>query len=346
METVGLKGIWGYEQLDRTGITTWKLGFMFIAAGTAMGYVFNLAFSGIAPNPVLGAMSQTPLFFMWVIITGFVALYLTMARATEGDLTVLASLDATLDGSIAKLNPSRLLLTTTILFQLLLTFLVGPVLISTGPFEPSIIEAIIAILGGGHQLIFTFIISPVLGLTLGVGTAIAIKQIISLTHAARHIKIDLLHLNDYAAIAEPLVRLFLYLIPIMSTLPLMMLFIENPREVAGIAQVALIFTFFCAAVLLAYAYPIWVLRNRIKEAKESELNLVTRSLRGDKEAIRKINIHSLEAPTSATDLLTHQMFLESRWDWPIASHVQKLLVFGLLPPFTWMLAAVIENTMY
>lgn len=62
METVGLKGIWGYEQLDRTGITTWKLGFMFIAAGTAMGYVFNLAFSGIAPNPVLGAMSQTPLF--------------------------------------------------------------------------------------------------------------------------------------------------------------------------------------------------------------------------------------------------------------------------------------------
>ena len=26
MATVGLKGIWGLEQLDRTGIATWKLG--------------------------------------------------------------------------------------------------------------------------------------------------------------------------------------------------------------------------------------------------------------------------------------------------------------------------------
>jgi hypothetical protein len=34
------------------------------------------------------------------------------------------------------------------------------------------------------------------------------------------------------------------------------------------------------------------------------------------------------------------------WEWPIAAHVQKLILFGLLPPLTWMLAATIENNIY
>jgi hypothetical protein len=46
------------------------------------------------------------------------------------------------------------------------------------------------------------------------------------------------------------------------------------------------------------------------------------------------------------DLLMHQMFIESRWEWPIASHVQKLILFGLLPHLTWVVAAMIENAMY
>jgi hypothetical protein len=73
---------------------------------------------------------------------------------------------------------------------------------------------------------------------------------------------------------------------------------------------------------------------------------ITLALRGNQEAITTTNIHALDAPTTAADLLTHQMFLESRWEWPIASHVQKLVLFGLLPPTTWMLAAMIENSIY
>jgi hypothetical protein len=45
-------------------------------------------------------------------------------------------------------------------------------------------------------------------------------------------------------------------------------------------------------------------------------------------------------------LLTYRMFLDSLWDWPIASHVQKLILYGLLPPLTWVVAAMIENAMY
>ena len=41
-----------------------------------------------------------------------------------------------------------------------------------------------------------------------------------LVHAARHIKIDFLQLNDYAAVANPGVRVFLCFIPIFSAVPL------------------------------------------------------------------------------------------------------------------------------
>ncbi|MFT4712335.1 MAG: hypothetical protein ACJAVI_003600 [Candidatus Azotimanducaceae bacterium] len=73
---------------------------------------------------------------------------------------------------------------------------------------------------------------------------------------------------------------------------------------------------------------------------------ITLALWGDKKAVKTINIHVLDAPTTAADLLTHQMLLNFLWDWPIASHVQKLVLFGLLPPLAWVLAAMIENAMY
>ena len=99
-------------------------------------------------------------------------------------------------------------------------------------------------------------------------------------------------------------------------------------------------------IFLLYAYPILILRNRIRDEKQRELNIVFQSLQGNDEAIKAISIQGRGVPISTSDLLTHQMFLESRWEWPIASHVQKLILFGLLPPLTWVLAATIENALY
>ena len=317
---------------------------MLIGTWVLLGYLLLPTLNAVAPNPVLGSMSPTPLLLIWVFIPGFVVMYLAMARTTEGDLNALANMDDAVDASILKLNPSRALLTISIIFQLVLQSLVIPTLVAIENGY-TILEAIVIILDGGHQLIFS-ILFPSLGLILGIGTAIVLNQIVSLTHATIHIKIDLLQLSVYSTIADPLVRLFVYLIPIFSAFPLLILYIENPVEAANAVIVALIFLFFVSLVLLAYAYPVWVLRNRIRAEKEVELDLINRCLQGDKEAITKINIHSLEVPTTATDFLTQRMFIETLWEWPIASHVQKIMLFGLLPPFTWVLASMIENAMY
>ena len=84
-----------------------------------------------------------------------------------------------------------------------------------------------------------------------------------------------------------------------------------------------------------------ILRNRIKEEKEKELGIVFQALEGDEEAIKSARIQSRITQLSIADLLTQRMFIESLWEWPIASHVQKLILFGFLPPITWVLAATI-----
>jgi hypothetical protein len=126
----------------------------------------------------------------------------------------------------------------------------------------------------------------------------------------------------------------------------MMMNVDDPEDADLMMRISLMIVLLAVAVLLPYIYSIWILRNRIRDKKIAEMGQITLALRGDKEAVKTINIHALDAPTTAADLLTHRMFLDSLWDWPIASHVQKLILFGLLPPLTWVVAAMIENAMH
>jgi len=74
--------------------------------------------------------------------------------------------------------------------------------------------------------------------------------------------------------------------------------------------------------------------------------MVAAALAGDADAIQAVYAKTPVERISESDLLTRQMFIESRWEWPIAAHVQQLILFGLLPPMTWVLAAVVENLLY
>ena len=97
---------------------------------------------------------------------------------------------------------------------------------------------------------------------------------------------------------------------------------------------------------ILYLLPVWVLRTRIRDAKQAQLDLISGALSGNAVAFENIIAVSPDEPLTRSDLLTRQMFIESRWEWPIAAHVQQLIIFGLLPPSTWVLAAVVENLLY
>lgn len=81
-----------------------------------------------------------------------------------------------------------------------------------------------------------------------------------------------------------------------------------------------------------YFIPIMMLRNRIKAEVQKQLRELAETMQ------------SLSTPEDK--LLIRQMYLESRPQWPLATEVQKVIVFGLLPPLAWIMAAVVENLLY
>jgi sorbitol-specific phosphotransferase system component IIA len=91
---------------------------------------------------------------------------------------------------------------------------------------------------------------------------------------------------------------------------------DAPENTAFLVQMSLITVLTVVVMLLPYAYPVWILRNRIRDKKIAEMGQITLARRGDKNAVKTINIHALDAPTTAADLLTHRMFLDSLWEWP------------------------------
>jgi uncharacterized membrane protein YfcA len=119
MATVGLKGIWGLEQLDRTDIATWKLGLMLMGIAGVASYILSKLITGMDPNPVLETI--------------LVVFLLALARATEVDLSILALFDDAIDASIERLRPKPALRFTCVIIGLLFGFLLTPALFSTSP---------------------------------------------------------------------------------------------------------------------------------------------------------------------------------------------------------------------
>ena len=42
------------------------------------------------------------------------------------------------------------------------------------------------------------------------------------------------------------------------------------------------------------------------------------------------------------DLMFYEDRIKAIWEWPFEAHVRRLVIFGLLPPLTWVLAALVE----
>ena len=53
MATIGLKGVWGLEQLDRTRIATWKLGILLVGGSTFVGVLLIPILGDVNPDSVV-----------------------------------------------------------------------------------------------------------------------------------------------------------------------------------------------------------------------------------------------------------------------------------------------------
>ena len=53
-------------------------------------------------------------------------------------------------------------------------------------------------------------------------------------------------------------------------------------------------------------------------------------------------IHGRASGLTISELLDYRGFIESLWDWPVAPHIQRVILFGMLPLITWVLAGFVR----
>ena len=98
MVTISLKGIWGLEQLDGTGIATWKLSVLLMGGGALFGAMLIPILGEVNPDSVFVSPStqrMVPLVLVsFPFLIGFILFWsIVLARTTENDLRLLASID-------------------------------------------------------------------------------------------------------------------------------------------------------------------------------------------------------------------------------------------------------------
>jgi hypothetical protein len=192
---------------------------------------------------------------------------------------------------------------------------------------------------GSAMISIWFLIMPAISVLTSTSFLGFLKQANNLSCVATDVPIKLHGLEEYQLLANALVRLASGGFIVMSFSIACVMYIDagQSNKVAMLAAVLIVLL----PLLFAFGHPIWIIRCRVQEKKAEAIEQIFNEIDDLNLAIdsdRNRNRHAY--------LMTQQMFVESRWEWPIASHLQKLILFGFLPPLTWVLAAVIENSVY
>lgn len=92
--------------------------------------------------------------------------------------------------------------------------------------------------------------------------------------------------------------------------------------------------------------PVLRLRERIIAARERELLCIQRYYRGDQNAIGDTGLAEVTVQPTLADIMAYENRVRTTWEIPVPQASRKLLLFGLLPPVTWALAALVENALF
>ncbi len=354
MEIMGVKGLWGLERLARSEISTGKLALLLMVGSVTATLALMLLVGGdpepfvlmLVPDadgdPEGIALGASILFRVTAAFGLLIGFYLSatvaLARWTQADLAGLLGVAPEIEPSLSVLRPTRGLIIALLLVLAILNGVMFNLAYVLG-YDVSVIEVWSTRFG-----FFSAVVQPLIySLAVALLTAVIIRQVMALTHAARRISIDVLELEHYPRLANSLIRYVIFSLVGLSFLPILGRVLDSPANRVLLLMSAPVIVVIVGLLIVSYAYPLWVLRGRISAAKDWELECVFRSLRGDEDAMGQSRMGDRGRSLSFSELLDYRTFIESLWDWPVAPHLQKVLLIGLLPPTTWVLAALIEN---
>ncbi len=173
MATVGLKCIWGLEQLDRTVVATWKLGVLLIGASTTLALLVRPILRDVNTDSIVFESAPTDVYLVAgifsVLIVGVCAfLTVALSRTTEDDLRMLIPLDSSVTTDLQRLRPGGpLLLAVTGLFALLTPVLLFSTSMSARDMSMGELASAINSAASAATLVWYGIILAILGIASG-----------------------------------------------------------------------------------------------------------------------------------------------------------------------------------
>jgi hypothetical protein len=190
---------------------------------------------------------------------------------------------------------------------------------------------------GSSMISIWYLVFPILSLLTSTTALGFLKQAKILSSIATDVPIELHRLDVYQLLANMFIRITIGGFVTVSFAIAAFVIADVPLSYS-VALVALVFVVLLP-IIIAFGHPIWIIRRRVHEKKMQTIEHILNEIDALDLAIDSDrNQHAY--------LTTQQMFVESRWEWPIASHIQKLILFGFLPPLTWVFASVIENSVF
>ena len=348
MSAIGLSRFPPLARLDASGLSLWKVYLVTLLAGVALAVVLMPFSNLVNPESPLAPGFTPELMVTKLIINGLLCGFgvfacIAMARTAEADLLVLAEVDPAVEATFKSLRPGvrTSALTTLACVFLLAAFSPVVVVVNSGATMGESIHYHLT--AGFGPLLIVGLMPLLLGSAISIGCVVAVAQIRTLIQVAKVIRVDLLNLEHYTAIASPFMRYVLIILFVFSGLPPFLL-MDDPDLTAGVYSVIPVFMVLFVPFLTGYFMPLLILRNRIRDSKLAALAALRSP--GQSDDVLPALALSGYTEVSPPDRLTQMMFIESRWEWPVASHIQRLLFFGMLPPLTWVMAAVVENLMF
>ena len=351
MTAYALGPLWPLNKIDSTSLRTIHLVSIITCIGLLLGASFGFAFAESVSlggfeflDPLQrGVILATPITSAITNLAGI----LILARNLEPILLELINSDPALDDLKELMTPSRRIIG----LSLLLALPCYPALLMLDDFgrEHGLAYVFETVLDSKNIaiLVHVFINMQIwVVLTTTLALSVLLVYFRTLMAISRRIQIDLFRIQSYAPISTPFVYIVIGTTVILSIAMIIGFALPSEGFSREAANVSILIGFLMGIVMTLFLLPVWIMRIRIRDVKQSQLDAITHALTRDIEAQSQI-IKALPGHLLSTEeLMARQLFVESRWEWPIASHIQKLIIFCLLPPLTWVLAAVIENILF
>jgi hypothetical protein len=172
--------------------------------------------------------------------------------------------------------------------------------------------------------------------------AFCIRQVLVFRRIASHWQVDLLAHEFNNILSNPLIRFVVVGFVAMSFGMLVYQAIPFESLRMRVLESGLFAGLIWVVLMIISLVPLFILRSRIATAKKMEINLIRLALKGQTAGIEQSQFGTRIATFSPADLMFYEDRIKNIWEWPFEAHVRRLVIFGLLPPLTWVLAAAVE----